>query len=92
MKLRQADPKSTAAMLHALFPGARVSAGPNRSLLILASPQDLAQIKNVVVTIDQPTASSPPTTPPAEAVKIIQAKPQSVAQRSRTNSPMSGRR
>ena len=80
VQLHQADPKSTAATLHALFPKARFAVGPNHSLLILASPQELTQIRNALMTIDQSVASPPPTTAPAEAIKITQARPQSVAQ------------
>ncbi len=63
-----------------LFPHAHLSAAPNRTLIIQAPPQDLAQIKAVVTAIDTPLASpSPRPVYPAEAVRIVQNSPKLIA-------------
>ena len=79
VQLRFADPRAVVATLHPLFSHARIATGPNKTVVISASPQEMGQIKSVIASIDVTTVSPPPTTMPAEAVRISQARPQSVA-------------
>lgn len=72
------DPKKIVASMNAVFPRARLAAGPNRTLIVSAVPQDMAQIKAIVVSMDTPQATPAPTTQAAEAVRVIQARPSDV--------------
>lgn len=79
VQVHLANPNDIVAKLRPLYPGDRIAAGPNKSILIAATPQDMAQIKSIVTSIDAPTASPVPTSAAAEAVRIIQAQPKDVA-------------
>jgi type II secretory pathway component GspD/PulD (secretin) len=79
MQLRLAKPSDLVAELRPLYPNARIAVGPNKSLLVAASPQDMIQIKAIVTSLDTPTITPAPTTQPADAVKVTQASPQDVA-------------
>ena len=74
-----ANPADVVAKLKPLYSNARIAVGPNKAILIAATPQDMAPIKAIINSIDTPTASPAPTTPPAEAVKIMQAQPRDIA-------------
>lgn len=78
-QLHSASPKDAMAKLHALFPQARFVAAPNRTIVISASQNDLAQIRAVVTTLDTPLATPLPTLPPAVAVGVTQRSPREVA-------------
>ncbi len=47
--------------------------------MVEAVPADMSQIKALLTSMDVSTASPPPTTAPAEAVRVMQARPQDVA-------------
>ncbi len=79
VQMHLAKPSDVAARLRPLYPGARIAAGPNKSILIAASPQDMAQIKAILASVDAPAASPAPTSAAAEAVRIVQAQPKDVA-------------
>src|ERR1700730_5482822 len=79
VQLRIADPRAFVKTLHSLFPDARIAAGPNKTVVVAAPPQELAQIKSVIASIDVSIVSPPPTLTRAYGVKIFRTKPQSVA-------------
>jgi type II secretory pathway component GspD/PulD (secretin) len=80
VQVRSADPAAIAARLRRLYRGARIESAPNRTLLIEATPGDLAQIKTLIATIDTPPATpSPPAAAPVEAVRVTRAAPRDVA-------------
>jgi type II secretory pathway component GspD/PulD (secretin) len=65
--------------LHALYPAARIDAATDRSLVVRATPIDLAQIKTLVQAMDAPNATPPPAPVASEAVRITQRPPKDVA-------------
>ena len=74
-----ANPSDVVAKLKPLYPNARIAAGPNKAILIAATPQDMAPIKAIINSIDTPAASPVPTSASAEAVKIMQGQPRDIA-------------
>ncbi len=79
VQLRNADPRTVADRIRALYRDARVTLAPNRTLLIDAAPADLAQIKTLLATIDTPPVSPSPSAAPVEAVRVTKASPRDVA-------------
>lgn len=80
ISLHAVSPSMVAAKLHALFPAARISTGPNKTLLVLANQQDLAQMKAVVSAIDTPEQTPPPAPAYApDSVRISQGAAKSIA-------------
>lgn len=79
IQLHVADPRVLSATIRSAFPHDAIAAGPNKTLLVTASPQDMSQIKALIASVDVSTASPPPVPTSPEAVKISQAKPQLVA-------------
>lgn len=79
IQLRIADPHTVALKLQSLYPSARIESGPNHTLLVEADPRDMAQIKSVIASVDQSTATPAPTSDPAEAVHINRAQPADIA-------------
>lgn len=79
IQLHVANPNAVASAIRTAFGHDTIVVGPNKTLLITSSPQDMEQIKALVASVDVSTAS--PSPPPAapEAVKILQAKPQTIA-------------
>jgi type II secretory pathway component GspD/PulD (secretin) len=71
--------QSIAAKVAALYPNARVAPGPNKTLLVTASPQDMTEIKSLVAAVDTPAVPPAPAMAPAQAVRVTQAHPQDVA-------------
>ena len=74
-----ANPTDVVTKLKPLYPNARIAVGPNKAILIAATPRDMAPIKSIITSIDTSTASPAPTSASAEAVKIMQAQPRDVA-------------
>ncbi len=64
--------------LHAIFRSARFAAGPNKSLIVNATPADLTEIKGLVAAIDVPPTPAPANARASEAVKVQQANPSDV--------------
>jgi type II secretory pathway component GspD/PulD (secretin) len=79
VQLRNAKPAVVSARLRGIFPAARIALAPNSTLLIEASPGDLAQIKALVATIDTLPATPLPSSAPVEAVRVTKAAPRDVA-------------
>lgn len=79
VQLHHADPATVSARLHGLYPSARIAQAPNKTLLVEASPADLAQIKILIATIDTPPAVPAPSAAPVEAVRVTKAAPRDVA-------------
>jgi type II secretory pathway component GspD/PulD (secretin) len=87
-QLKVLKPQTVAERLSGVFPQARVLVAPNRTIIIMASPADMSQIKAIVAAIDTP----PPTpTPrphyPAEAVRVTQRNVKQVARAIAAESP-----
>ncbi|HEX3550938.1 MAG TPA: secretin N-terminal domain-containing protein [Candidatus Elarobacter sp.] len=68
-----------AERLRALYPSAKITVVSRTSMLVSATPPDLAQIKTLVAGIDAatPAPSSAPLS--SDAVKVTQRRPQDVA-------------
>jgi type II secretory pathway component GspD/PulD (secretin) len=79
VQLHTADPAAVANRLRRLYRGARIEPAPNRTLLIKATPGDLAQIKALIAAIDTPLATPSPAAAPVEAVRVTKASPRDVA-------------
>lgn len=77
--LHVVSPKSVVSKLSGLYPHARIEAGPNHTLIIAAVPPDMVQIKAVVASMDTPQTTPAPLTQPADAVRVMQARPADVA-------------
>ncbi len=75
-------PAEAVARLRPLFPSAHIEAGPHRTLLLRATPQQLTQIHTIVASIDtaEPAkAAMVRPTSSAEAFHIMQASSRDVA-------------
>lgn len=79
IQLHTTDPKVVVPRLQALYPNVRISSGPNKTVIVIAAPLEMAQIKAVVASIDTPVQTPAPTYAPAEAVKVLQARSSDVA-------------
>ncbi len=79
IQLRVVDPRVLVSKLQALYPGSRIASGPNHTVIIEAVPVDINQIKAVVASLDTPLTTPSPTSAPAEAIRVIQARPADVA-------------
>lgn len=79
IQLHAADPSSVATAIREAFPRDATAPGPNRTLVVKATPQDLAEIKTLIAAIDSPIASPNPSPQTPVAVKIVQAQPKTVA-------------
>lgn len=79
IQLHTTDPKIVAQRLHLLYPNVRLTNGPNKTIIVVAAPLEMAQIKAVVASIDTPIQTPAPTIAPAEAVKVLQARSTDVA-------------
>ncbi|HVN68433.1 MAG TPA: hypothetical protein VMU38_02085, partial [Candidatus Binatia bacterium] len=79
-QLKVLKPQSVADRVSGVFPQARVLVAPNRTIIIMASPADMAQIKAIVAAIDTaPPTPTPKPRYPAEAVRITQRNAKQVA-------------
>jgi type II secretory pathway component GspD/PulD (secretin) len=79
VQIHNANPAVVAARIRALYPSARIAAAPNATLLIEASPADLAQIKILIATIDSRLTTPAPSPGPVDAVRVTKAAPRDVA-------------
>ena len=79
VQLRSADPNAVAAQLRRLFPALRIAIAPNKTLLVAATPADLAQIRTLLATIDAPPFTPAPSAAPVDAVRVTRAPPRDVA-------------
>jgi type II secretory pathway component GspD/PulD (secretin) len=79
IQLHVVDPRLLVSKLQALYPASRIATGPNHTLIIEAAPVDMNQIKAVVASLDTPTATPSPTSAPAEAIRVVQARPADIA-------------
>lgn len=79
-QLKVLKPQTAAERLSGVFPQARVLVAPNKTIIIMASPADMAQIKAIVTAIDTaPPTPSPKPRYPAEAVRVTQRNVKQVA-------------
>lgn len=87
-QLKVISPETASSRLSGVFPGSRILVAPNKTIIITATPTDMAQIKAIVAAID----SAPPTpTPkpryPAEAVRVTQRDVKQLARAVAAESP-----
>ncbi|MEA2784359.1 MAG: ral secretion pathway protein [Candidatus Eremiobacteraeota bacterium] len=77
--LRTQPAQTVADRLRAIYPAARITVLSRATMLVSATPPDLAQIKTLVAGIDAPTP--PPVSQPvsSDAVRVSQRRPQDVA-------------
>ena len=76
--VQHADPARVATTLRRLFPGIHIESGPNRSLIVSGSGQELTDVGAVIAGVD--AAAAPSTTPVAsESVTVTEARPIDVA-------------
>src|SRR5579863_2744126 len=79
-QLKVLTPQTVAERLGGVFPQARVLVAPNRTVIIIASPADMSQIKAIVTAIDTaPPTPTPKPHYPAEAVRVTQRNVRDVA-------------
>jgi type II secretory pathway component GspD/PulD (secretin) len=79
-QLKVLKPETVAERLSAVFPRARILTAPNHSIIIMASPADLPQIKSIVTAIDTaPPTPTPRPRYPAMAVRVTQRNVKQVA-------------
>ena len=79
-QLKILSPPVVAQRLSAVFPHARILVAPNRTIIIMASPADLSQIKAIVAAVDTaPPTPTPKPRYPAEAVRVTQRNVKQVA-------------
>jgi type II secretory pathway component GspD/PulD (secretin) len=78
--LHVVSPSAVLPRLRSVFPHARFFIAPNRTLITVASPDDLTQIKPVIAAIDTPpqTPTPKPVYPP-EAVRVLQGNVKQIA-------------
>jgi type II secretory pathway component GspD/PulD (secretin) len=79
LTLRTQAAQTVADRLRAIYPAAKITVLSRSTMLISATPPDLAQIKTLVAGIDAPTP--PPVSQPvsSDAVRVSQRRPQDVA-------------
>jgi type II secretory pathway component GspD/PulD (secretin) len=86
-QLKVLSPSTVAQRLAGVFPQARVLVAPNRTIIIMASPADMSQIKAIVAAIDTaPPTPTPRPRYPAEAVRVTQRNVKQVARAVATES------
>ena len=79
-QLKILSPPVVAQRLGGVFPQARIIVAPNRTIIIMASPVDMSQIKAIVAAIDTaPPTPTPKPRYPAEAVRVTQRNVKQVA-------------
>jgi general secretion pathway protein D len=79
-QLKVLKPQVVVDRLAGIFPRARVVIAPNRTIIIMAAPADMAQIKGIVAAIDTaPPTPTPKPRYPAEAVRVTQRNVKQVA-------------
>jgi type II secretory pathway component GspD/PulD (secretin) len=87
-QLKVISPTTAADRLGGVFPSARVLVAPNRTIIIMASPTDMAQIKSIVTAIDTaPPTPTPKPRYPAEAVRVTQRNVKDIARAVAATSP-----
>ncbi|MBV8582984.1 MAG: hypothetical protein JO241_03230 [Candidatus Eremiobacteraeota bacterium] len=86
--LKALAPEAAAARLSGVFPSARVLVAPNRHVIVMASPSDMAQIMAILEAIDTPAPTpSPKPRYPAEAVRVTQRNVKQLARAVAAESP-----
>ena len=72
-QLKVLKAQTVAERLSGVFPRARILVAPNHTIIIMAAPADMAQIKSIVTAIDTaPPTPTPKPRYPAEAVRVTQ--------------------
>ncbi len=77
--VRSQSASVVAQRLRALYPSAKITVVSRNTMLVSATPPDLAQIKTLVSGIDAPTPTPAAMPMASDAVKVLQRRPQDVA-------------
>lgn len=87
-QLKVLKPQTAVERLTPVFPQTRLLTAPNRTIIIMASPADMSQIKSIVTAIDTaPPTPSPKPRYPAEAVRVTQRNVKDIARAVAAQSP-----
>jgi type II secretory pathway component GspD/PulD (secretin) len=87
-QLKVLTPQVAANRLESVFPRARILVAPNRTIIIMAPPADMSQIKSIVTAIDTaPPTPTPKPLYPAEAVRVTQRNVKQLARAVANESP-----
>lgn len=79
-QLKVLKPQVVVERLGGVFPRARILVAPNHTVIIMAAPADMAQIKSIITAIDTaPPTPTPKPRYPAEAVRVTQRNVKQVA-------------
>lgn len=85
--LRSQPAAAVAPRLRALYPSAKIEVAARAALLVSAPPQDIAQIKALVASIDMATPAPSAAPSSSEAIKVLLRRPQDVARAVRAQLP-----
>ncbi|HEX8807275.1 MAG TPA: secretin N-terminal domain-containing protein, partial [Candidatus Aquilonibacter sp.] len=79
-QLRTITPATAIGRLTSVFPTARFVSAPNNTVVVMARPSDMGQIKAILSAIDSPTPT-PSAKPhyPSEAVRVTQRNARDIA-------------
>ncbi len=79
-QLRTITPATAIGRLSGVFPSARFVSAPNSTVVVMARPSDMGQIKAILSAIDSPTPT-PSAKPhyPSEAVRVTQRNARDIA-------------
>lgn len=72
-------PQAILPRLRALYPHAHIEAASKTTLLVRATSQDMTDLKAVLTGLDVAQPTPVPTTQPADAIRVMQASPKSIA-------------
>ena len=87
-QLKVLKPQVAGERLQSVFPRARILVAPNRTIIIMAAPADMSQIKAIVTAIDTaPPTPTPKPQYPAEAVRVTQRNVKQLARAVANESP-----
>lgn len=79
-QLKVLSPQTAAARLASVFPAARFVSAPNRTIVVMAAPADMQQIKAILTSIDTaPPTPTPAPHYPSEAVAVTQGNAHDIA-------------
>ena len=68
-------PQAIIPRLRRIYPGAHIEAASPTTLVIRATPQDMAEIKSLLSSLDVAPPTAAPTMKPEDALRVMQANP-----------------
>jgi type II secretory pathway component GspD/PulD (secretin) len=80
LQVRASAQSAVLSQLRSVFPQSRFTSGPNHTIIVSATQQDLTQINSLVGALDTPPSAAPAATSgPTVAVSVTQRQPKAVA-------------